>query len=104
MKTVLAQRVNIGNEVVEGPLKGINTIGDLVSKVMEFATPLALVILFFVFAWGGYDLLLSQGKPDKIRSAKAKFTTGIIGFALVVSAYIVAFLLKYIFNLGNGAI
>ncbi len=101
---LLAQRLQIGNEPIEGPLQGIDTIGDLVSKLMEFATPFALIILFFVFVWGGYDLLLSQGRPEKIKSAKAKFTTGIIGFALIVSAYIIAFLFKYIFNLGNGAI
>ena len=101
---ILAQSMRVGGQPIEGPLKGIDNLGGLVSKLLEFLTPVALVILFFVFVWGGYDLLLSQGNPEKVKSAKAKFTTGIIGFILIISAYIIVRLLSAMFGLGKGAL
>jgi len=69
---------------------------------VKFLIPLAGIILLMVMIWGGYDYMMSRGQPEKIKSAQAKITTGIIGFALLVFSYIIAKLVATIFGLGQG--
>jgi len=109
MHNYLAQKICIGGQCVTGalPTTGpgkINTLADLVNKIVNFLIPLAAVILLFVFIWGGYDYMMSQGAPDKIKSAQAKFTTGIIGLVLLLLAYVIVRTIGGIFGLAGGII
>ena len=106
MKHLLAQNLQIGGQNFKGPLDpNLNTIGDVVNTVVfNFLIPISAVILLFVFIWGGYDFLLSQGSPDKIKSGRAKIVTGLIGFVLILMAFTFAKLGAYIFGLGNGVL
>jgi len=90
----LAQSLNIGGTNIEGPLDsslsstgGPITLGDIINRILTFLLPLAGIILLFVLIMGGYDYMVSQGNPEKIKSAQAKITTGIIGFFLLISSY-----------------
>ncbi len=100
----LAQAVSVGGQRIYGPLEGINTIGDLINRLIAFILPLAGVILILIFIWGGYDLILSQGQPDKIKSAKAKITAGIIGFLLLIFSYVIVKLITTIFGFNAGSL
>lgn len=99
---ILAQQVDIGGQPITGPLQGINNLSDIVNKVVEFLIPLAGIILLLVLIWGGYDYLMSQGNPEKIKGAQAKITTGIIGFVLLVVSYVVVKLIAKIFGFDVG--
>jgi len=55
-----------------------------------------------VIIWGGYDFLMSQGQPEKMKSAQAKITTGLVGFILLIVSYIVVKLIARIFGVGEG--
>lgn len=99
----LAQRVKIGEQEIYGPLTGkVETIGDIVNRVMGFFVPFVGIILTFTFVWAGYDLLTSGGNPEKVKSAKAKLTTAIIGVIILVSSFLIAKLAAYIFNLDTA--
>lgn len=100
--TFFAQSLNIGGANIQGPLVGINNAGDLINVLMTFLVPFAAIILFFVLLWGGYDFLSSAGNEDKINTAKAKITAGLIGFFLLVSSYLIVSLIAQIFGLGGG--
>jgi len=99
MKKIFAQAINVGGQPIEGPLVGISTLSDIVNKVVAFLVPLGGIILLFVMIWGGYDFMMSRGQPEKIKSAQAKITTGIIGFVLLVFSYVIAKLVATIFGL-----
>jgi hypothetical protein len=101
---LLAQQLTVGGATVNGPLKGIGTVGDLISTLLSFLFPLAAVILALIIIWGGYDFLLSGGEADKIKSGKAKITYGLIGFVLLTLSFIAAKLIGSIFGLGGGII
>src|SRR3989339_1095608 len=106
---LLSQSVNFGGQTIEGPLKGaegqpIENLGQLVSRVLEFLVPFAGVILLFVLIWGGFDYMMSQGNPEKLKSAQAKITTGLIGFVLLIFSYLIVRLLSTIFGLQQGII
>ncbi len=99
MKNFLAQQINVGNQSITGPLEGISTLSDIVNKVVALLMPLGGIILLFVIIWGGYDFMMSRGQPEKLKSAKAKITTGIIGFVLLVFSYVIAKLVATIFGI-----
>lgn len=98
----ISQRVRVGQHDIYGPLQGIETVGDVVNIILNFAVPFVGIILTFTFIWAGYDLLTSQGNPDKVKSARAKLTTAIIGVILLVSSFLVVRIVAYIFNLDSG--
>lgn len=101
----LAQRLDIGSgtgsQTITGPLQGIETIGDIISKVLLILFPLAGTILLFVLIWGGFNFITSQGNPEKIKAAWAKITTGIIGFVLIVFSLLFVRLIAMIFGLST---
>lgn len=103
MKKILVQSLQIGGQTITGPLDNINNLGELVNRVVQnLLMPLAGIILLFVFIWGGYEFIMSQGEPEKLKSAKAKITTGIIGFILLVISYVIVRTLAFVFGLGSG--
>ncbi|MCA9371992.1 hypothetical protein KC726_03780 [Candidatus Woesebacteria bacterium] len=110
---LLAQRINIGGVVIEGPLKwefdpahpGLDqpqTIGDVINRALLFAIPFAGVILFFVIIAGGYDILTSAGNPEALKKGQGKITTGFIGFGILALSYTAAQVVGYVFGLGGG--
>lgn len=99
---LLAQTVKIGGTNITGPLDGINTIGDIISRILPFLMSIAGIILFFILVWGGIDVMMAQGAPDKIKSGRAKITAGIIGFVLLMLSFMITKLIAYVFNIGEG--
>lgn len=110
MDKILTQRVNLNGQTIEGPLKipGVSPdnikLADIISRILQFMMPLAGVILLFVLIWGGYDYILSQGNQEKVKSAQAKITTGLIGFVLLILSYFIVRLISFIFGLQGGII
>jgi len=102
MRNLLSQTVNFDGQTIKGPLEGIDNLGQLVSRVLQFLLPLGGVVLLFVLIWGGFDYMMSQGNPEKLKAAQAKITTGLIGFFLLVFSYLLVRLLSTIFGLGSG--
>lgn len=88
---------------IHGPLDpSINDIGSLISVVLKFLIPFAALILLFVFIWGGYDFMMSQGDPAKVKSGRAKITAGIIGFVLLAASFFIVAVIAQIFGYGKG--
>jgi cation transporter-like permease len=102
MNPVYAQDINVDNTMIRGPLVGINNLGDIINVTLKsLLIPMASVILLFVIIWGGYDFMMSRGDPGKIKSGKAKLTTGIIGFFLLIFSYLAVTVLSKMFGFGG---
>lgn len=107
--TLLAQQVGIGGSSIQGPLDGSNIIGkkienlgDVVNILIPFVMSLAGVVLFLILVWGGYDIMMSQGTAEKMKSGRAKITAGVIGFFLLIASYFITKLIAYVFDMGSG--
>lgn len=87
---------------ISGPLVGINNIGDLFNVLTSFLYPFASLILFVVLIMGGYDILLSHGDPEKVKSGRMKMTAGVVGYVLLGLSYLVSRIIGYIFGVGGG--
>lgn len=104
IKGVFAQTVSINGTPVTGPLVGYTNIASIVNNVVPFIIAIAGIILFFVLMWGGFDYVTSQGLPEKLKTANAKISAGVIGFVLLVLAFLITRILSYIFGIGEGII
>jgi len=103
MKTFLAQSLNLGNQTIQGPLdSNIDSLGEIISKALAFIMPMAGIVLLFVLISGGYDYMISQGNAEKMKSAQAKITSGIIGFILLIASFLITRIIALIFGLGEG--
>lgn len=103
MFDVFAQNLNIqsgdkSSVSIQGPLKNISGISDILNIILSFLIPIGGLILFFVFVSAGYDFLFSQGNPEKVKSAQAKITTGIIGFVFLTLSYFLVRAIALIFG------
>lgn len=67
------------------------TLPDLIKLIARFINTLIalswLVAVFFVF-WSGYGMATSWGNSEKLTQAKASFRDAIIGFFLILIAFI----------------
>ncbi len=108
MPKYIAQSLTIGGQSFNGLLdpsladaNGNITIGAIISRVLIVLIPIAGVILLFVLIWGGYDFMMSQGNAEKVKSAQAKITAGLIGFILLILSFFIVRLIAKIFGLDN---
>ncbi|MDO8741674.1 MAG: hypothetical protein Q7J11_00840 [Candidatus Roizmanbacteria bacterium] len=100
---LLSQSINFGNQTIKGPLDpSVDSLGKIITKTLGFIMPMAGIVLLFVLISGGYDYMMSQGNADKIKSAQAKITSGIIGFILLIVSFLMVRLIAVIFGLGGG--
>lgn len=98
----LAQSVTIDGQTIKGPLApGIETLADVVNIIYRFLIPVAGIILLIVLILGGYRFMLSRGEPDKLKSAKGLITNGLIGFVLLMVAYLIVRIISIVFGLGE---
>jgi len=105
IKTVFAQNINISGMPIKGPLdSSFTNIASIVNNVVPFVMALAGIILFLVLMWGGFDYVTSQGAPEKLKTANAKITAGVIGFVLLVLSFLITRVLASIFGVGQGVL
>ena len=105
MKTYLAQELSISGVPIQGPLpKELDSIGAIITMLTKVLYPLAGVILFFILVWGGFSMLTSRGDPEKVKGAKAKITSGLIGFVLLILSYFMVKVLAFVYGLNNSLI
>jgi hypothetical protein len=101
---LLAQQINIGGESLQGPLKLPGgeeaTVGGLASVLSQFAIGAASIILLLILIWAGFDVIRSRGNPQKLSAARLKIVYAIVGYILLVSAFLITRLVANAFGLG----
>lgn len=104
---LLTQTLNIGEGggavSIKGPLdSSVDSLGGMITKALSFIMPMAGIALLFVLISGGYDYMMSQGNPEKVKAGQAKITSGIIGFILLIASFLIVRVIAVIFGLGGG--
>lgn len=79
----------------------INTdLGSFVSKSISAIILVAGLATFMYIVYGGISWIMAGGDKGKLEEARAKITNGIIGLAIVASAWAIYLLLDYFFGIG----
>lgn len=91
--------VNIGDETQSRV--AINTdLGSFVSKSITAIIMVAGLATFMYLILGGLQWIMSSGDKGKLEEARSKITNGIVGLAIVASAWAIYLLLDYFFGIG----
>ena len=91
--------INIGDETQSRV--AINTdLGSFVSKSISAIILVAGLATFLYIIYGGLQWIMSSGDKGKLEEARSKITNGIIGLAIVASAWAIYLLLDYFFGIG----
>lgn len=65
----------------------LSTPGGIISRVMEFAFPIAGLILFVMIVWGGFEILYGAADKKSLDAGRQRITAAIIGFVLLFVSY-----------------
>lgn len=61
----------------------------MLSRILEFAIMLAIVITAVIFAWAGLKMVLSAGNVESRQAAKHMIKSATIGFIVVLLAWLI---------------
>lgn len=62
------------------------SIAQIIRAILAFLGVIAVVIII----WGGFKWMISGGADEKVRDARKLIIMGIVGLAIVLSAYAIA--------------
>lgn len=89
---------------INGPLRNINSLADIINLMVKFLFPLAGILVFVYFVWGGLSFITSHGDPEKVTGGKTKMTSALVGFILLFLSYFLVGVVARILGLGDGII
>jgi len=69
------------------PLGASSTLSSFIGKVIGGIMGLVGTIALLMFVWGGIQYLISQGSPDKIKSAKSTLIYASLGLVVIFTSY-----------------
>lgn len=76
----------------------------LFGNLLFMSSTFIVLVLFVMFIIGAFNYLTSFGNPEKIQSARNTFMFAIIGLIVFVSAYLILFIIDFLFLGGKGLI
>ena len=90
--------VNLGDQV-KSRVAINQDLGTFVSKSFNAILLVAALATFLYLIYGGIEWITSGGDKGKIEEARNKITSGIVGLAIVASAWAVFLLVTYFFGI-----
>jgi hypothetical protein len=88
--------LKIGNSEFQ---EEFSTPGGIITRVLQFAFPLAGIALFLMIVVGGFQILMAAGDDKGMQAGQQRVTYAVIGFILLFSSYWIAQLLGQIFGI-----
>jgi hypothetical protein len=80
-------------------------VGGLISNALPYVFGAAGIALLLYLIMGGFQFMTSHGDPKAMQGAQAKITNALIGFVIVITAYLLVGVLGKIFGIDSfGAI
>jgi hypothetical protein len=85
---ILAQRLTIGTNTIQGPLgTKFDSVADIINVVLSYLFPIALIIFFIYLLYGGFTLASNLGNPEAFKKANARITNAVVGIILLAISY-----------------
>ncbi len=75
-------------------------LGTFVQKSFSAVILVAGLATFMYLVYGGVQWIMAGGDKGKLEEARSKITNGIVGLAIVASAWAVYKLVDYFFGIG----
>lgn len=78
--------------------EALSTPGGIISRLLLFAFPIAGIILFVMFFWGGFEILAGAASKKSIDAGRQRITAAVIGFVLLFVSYWLIRLIEMVFG------
>jgi len=78
-------------------------IAGLIGNMLPYIFGASSIALLIYLLMGGFGLMLSKGDPKAAQSAQAKITNAVVGFVIVVFAYLIVVLLGKVLRLEGSS-
>ena len=62
----------------------MENLAEKVNNILPIAMGLGGVIAFLLIVFGGFQIILSAGNPDKVKAGKEMITSAIAGLLLII--------------------
>lgn len=80
----------------------VESLGPLISRIIGLVIGLAALLLLLYLIMAGIEWLTSGGEKTSVANAKAKITNAFIGLFIVLAAWAIFALVKYMFGIPGG--
>ena len=78
---------------LENPLEA-KSVEDLIVSVVKTLLKLAIPVAILFIIWSGFQFVMAQGNPEKIKKAIQTFQWTVIGLAVILGSYVIATIIK----------
>lgn len=80
---------------------GGKNIGEFISNsgILNYVFGAATIALLIYLVLGGLQMMTSRGEPKAMQGAQAKITNALIGFVIVIAAFIIIQLVGQLFGI-----
>ena len=68
---------------------------DAVNNIIPIAIAIGGVIAFLLIVFGGFQIILSAGNPDKVKAGQEIITSAIAGLLLIIFSVFILRLIGY---------
>ncbi len=77
---------NVPRATLENPLKGVDSLAGLFTKLAQFVLNVSYVVIAFFLLLSGFKFIKAQGSETELEDAKRTFFNTIIGAIIIISA------------------
>jgi hypothetical protein len=102
MKNLMALTIpyNSSSQTIDSSSQSnLTSLGDAVSRGLQYLLPLSGIILFVIIIIAGFQLLTSAGDPKTMEKAKQNLTWGVIGFVVIFVSFWLMKLLEFLLGI-----
>jgi hypothetical protein len=71
----------------------------LVDAILQLSIPAAVMSLIALFTYAGYQMITSQGNPEKLNEAREVITNAILGFLMIALSVAILLLIQDVLQL-----
>jgi hypothetical protein len=79
---------------LKNPLKGVNSITDLLYKMVDILIFIGVIVAVFMFIFIGFKFVWAQGDPKGLAEARSWFMYAVIGTAILISSKVIVEVIK----------
>jgi hypothetical protein len=83
---------------IKNPATSIDSISGIVEAVVRIVRTIAIPFIVIMIMYTGWLFIAAQGNPDKLKGARTAFLWTMVGTMIVLSAELIASLLKNAFT------
>lgn len=91
---VLAGSGPAGTPIFSNPLVGVNSVTDLLVRVLDIVIQVGLVVIVFFIIFAGFKFVTARGNSTKLTEARDALISALVGSAIILGSYAIASALK----------